>query len=96
MAVFNQLSKNRIDELFTHRGWFCGLVPVYVNLESRENEMAVRNWVPEFTLDLLQALLDFLTVMIYDMDPHHVPSPWPIKWPSRIDGMADDYCDPEL
>lgn len=52
MAVFKRLSKQQISSMFTDKALLCGVVPVYINLKNLEApDVAVRNWIPEWTMD---------------------------------------------
>lgn len=55
MAIFNQIPRDEIRKQFTHHGVFAGCVPIYVNAESGNYEVAVRNWWPEWMLDVVSA-----------------------------------------
>ncbi len=60
MAVFKRLSRAEIERDYTHVGWFCGLVPVYIGgLELEGPRVAARNGVPEWWFDLVGFLYGF-------------------------------------
>jgi len=88
MAVFDRLSPELIRRNFTYRGWFCGLVPVYVgNLNAAFGpDVAARNGVPDLLLDLAEmAWNGFCSLMVY-LDPRAAMVGFPIRITSRIDG----------
>lgn len=71
MAVFKRLTKEEINKDFTHYALFYGFVPVYVRVLGGEARIAVRNWVPEITLDCADIIFDFVTWTIQLIDPTH-------------------------
>lgn len=58
MAILQRIPRDTIRTQFTHYGLFLGIVPVYVGDPDGECRVAVRNWVPEWTLDAAQFLLE--------------------------------------
>lgn len=52
MAVFKRLSQTYIGRLFTHKAFFQGIVPVYLN--PMTGDVAVRNGVPDWTFDAVE------------------------------------------
>lgn len=67
MAVFDRIPQKTIAEEFTHYAWMFGLVPIYFN--TRNQAVAVRNWVPEWTLDAAHVLEEFVVRTILAMNP---------------------------
>lgn len=60
MAILNRLTRAEIERDYTHTGWFCGLVPVYIGgLELEGPLVAARNGVPEWWFDLVGFLYGF-------------------------------------
>ncbi|CAI2520998.1 hypothetical protein [Serratia liquefaciens] len=58
MAIFKRLSKEQITMMFTDKALVGGVVPVYINLRNiEEPDIAVRNWVPEWSLDAIEWLI---------------------------------------
>lgn len=49
MALFNRLPDDQIASLFTHHAKLHG-VPIYFNIN--DNSVCVKNWYPEFFLDI--------------------------------------------
>lgn len=74
---------------FRYRGWFCGVVPVYVGdvNASHGPEVAVRNGVPEWTLDLAHLLWDGFMALAVLLNPTVQDPGWPIKITGRLDGL---------
>jgi hypothetical protein len=58
MAILQRIPKEVIIKEFTHYGLFLGIVPVYVGDAEGECRVAVRNWVPEWTMSAAQFLLE--------------------------------------
>jgi len=67
-------SKSELQELgFTHKGWFCGIVPVYIGDPNGTCLLMTRNLVPEFVLDCVSFIFEFVAdTIMYD-------GGWPIK-----------------
>lgn len=61
MSVLRRLSRDEIKENFTHKGWFMGVVPVYIDDPlSPFPVLATRNWIPDWYMDLVQTILETL------------------------------------
>lgn len=56
MAVFDRLPQHVIKSEFTHYAKLHG-VPIYFNIDS--NAVCVRNWYPEWLLDLGELFFTF-------------------------------------
>ncbi|WP_296561203.1 hypothetical protein [Pigmentiphaga sp.] len=83
MAIFQRIPRETIHKQFTHYGLFLGIVPVYVGDPDGECRVAVRNWVPEWTLDAAQFLLEqFAALGLIDYDG------FMIKLTGKIEGAA--------
>lgn len=83
MAVFGQLSKEEIRKQFVYRGWLYGIVPVYVgDMTDYSPNLSVRNGVPEFVLDLVEAIVAF----IVSLSPPDAPLSHSLKLTERLDG----------
>ncbi|WP_019104411.1 hypothetical protein [Chromobacterium haemolyticum] len=78
MAIFFQLSDEEIRAKFTHRATFCGFVPIYVNFDHIDCHVAVRNWWPDWMLDVGMFLFDLAA------DSVGYERGWPIKIQGRI------------
>lgn len=91
MAVFQRIDPRR--EGFVYRGWVFGLVPVYVGPVAgvEAPNVTVRNWIPEWTLDLGEALFAAFCWVAPLARPDFEPS-IPIKLTGRLDGarLVDD------
>ncbi|HGP5909348.1 hypothetical protein LH673_02460 [Morganella morganii] len=56
MAIFNRLTEEQIKQDYDHYGLFMGIVPIYVGDHEGEFRVAVRNWWPDWLLDLADAI----------------------------------------
>lgn len=64
MALIKRFTKEQIARDYDVYGWFYGVVPVYVgDPHKAECRVAVRNWIPEWTLDAACAVVAFLTAV---------------------------------
>lgn len=95
MAVFfGRVPRSMLGREFIYRGWFCGLVPVYVGpLRGVEGPaVAVRNGVPEWTLDAVHVLHNAFAWTVAALGLGDVAGVWPIKITGRLDGapLEDD------
>lgn len=63
-------SVNSVTEGFTHKGLFCGIVPVYINFDDEEFPLIMeRHWafVPLFTVvQLIFGICIFIRTMVDD------------------------------
>ena len=73
MGVIKRLSKEDINKDFDHYGLFYGIVPVYVGDPYGEARVAVRNWIPEWTLDLANIFFDLVTITVQIANPNFEP-----------------------
>lgn len=72
MAIFNRLTKAEIRSNFTHTALYCGIVPVYINMRNSDcPDVAVRNWLPEFLLDIMDFILYPVEVARSAIDPDY-------------------------
>ena len=70
MAVFQQIPRKIIEDIYTHKGLYAGIVPVYmvmepgVDYEKGDQEMLLteRNGIPYFTIHLVRMLWRVLTI----------------------------------
>lgn len=88
MAVFRRIPPAVLARHFVYRGWLCGIVPVYVGpVQAVEGpNIAVRNGIPEWTLDAAHLFWDGFLMLAYFANPA-MPSPgWPIRITGRLDG----------
>lgn len=83
MAVFSgRVSEKDLRERFVYRGWLYGIVPVYVgDVRQHSPALSVRNGVPEFVLDLSEAIVGAILTLAPNFQPTH-----PIKLTGRLDG----------
>jgi hypothetical protein len=74
MAIFKRLSNEQITEMYTHQALFCGVVPVYINMRNpAAPDVAVRNWVPEWSMDAVEWLLLPYQWLRKKLNPSYVP-----------------------
>lgn len=74
MAFLKRLSKKQISDHFTHCGWFWGCVPVYVNMRNSDcPDVATRNWIPEWVLDLADTLSAGPIYLMTLVNPEYEP-----------------------
>lgn len=71
MAVFKRLSPAFIRRRFTHKAFFMGVVPVYINLDT--TDLAVRNWVPDWTLDAAEWITGKVRGLLLKVNPNYEP-----------------------
>lgn len=88
MAVFQHIPPDQLRAHFRYRGWFCGLVPVYVGaLRGVDGpNVAVRNGVPEWTLDLAHLAWGAFCHVAELLNPEAAQVGFPIKITGRLDG----------
>lgn len=56
-VFFNRVPASELGTTFTHYGWFCACVPIYLgDLETDCPNVTVRNGVPDFLLDVVEGL----------------------------------------
>lgn len=74
MSILNPIPKDVIQQQFTHYGWFCGLVPVYLaDVESEGPLLVERNWVPEWYFGLVELLFGWFCTISSLLNPEFVP-----------------------
>ncbi|WP_368872424.1 hypothetical protein [Proteus terrae] len=56
MAIFKRLTKEQITRDYDHYALFMGIVPIYVGDVYGECKVAVRNWWPDWLLDLAEVI----------------------------------------
>lgn len=59
----SHLTQKEIKENFDHYGLVFGFIPVYIRLNGPEEpaDLAVRNWFPEWPMDVIDALFLFFS-----------------------------------
>ena len=72
MSILKRISEEDICNTFTHKGWYAGIIPVYLVLpEGIEGEhgnvvkdvpMTERNWIPEWSIPVGVFIWSVLTV----------------------------------
>jgi len=86
MSIFRPLTAQQLKADFVYRGWIFGLVPVYVgDLRDPAPNIATRNGVPEFLLDVMQGLFDGFCIIAATLAPDFEPSN-AISITGRLDG----------
>ena len=57
MKLFQHFTADEVRRHFVYRGWFAGLVPVYIgDLRDGSPNLSVRNGIPELALDIVEGL----------------------------------------
>lgn len=68
MPFFNRLTAKEIRQEFKFKGLLFGIVPIYISDDiDPAPAICTRNWVPEWTLDVVSELYFFLFDLV---DPH--------------------------
>lgn len=78
MAIIHRLSTEEIQR-YTHYGLFCGVCPIYVSPYEPGCPLAVRNWVPEWLLDVTHGLFEIFATTSGNED-----APFQIKLTGEI------------
>lgn len=86
MGLFYNIPAEILASEFQHRGWFFGLVPVYIgNLKSGKPTLATRNGVPDIWMDVVEGLFAgfcfIAACLVHDFAPSI-----PIRVTGRLDG----------
>lgn len=85
MAIFDRLPPEQIRQEYTHYGRMFGLVPVYIgDPEGDCPRVCVRNWWPEWMLDIGEAIFGLCVVFKSALDPAYEPM-FPIVLTGEID-----------
>lgn len=51
MSIFSPIPRSELGTRYTHYGWFCLVVPIYISeLEGEAPQIVERNGVPEWVL----------------------------------------------
>lgn len=80
MALLKRLTEEEILESFTHRGFYAGIVPVYLCIEegvdynAGEKELLLleRNGIPAGSVLITQSLWRLLTIFFPRLPPIYV------------------------
>lgn len=70
MSLFRQMKPAEIQR-YTHYARFAGLVPCYFN--EYTNELAVRNWLPDWLLDAATWLYGSFVTVVTMVDEDYEP-----------------------
>jgi hypothetical protein len=74
MAIFKRLTKAQIEQEFTHKGLYAGMIPIYIDMRNSEAPgVAVRNWYPDCLIDVAEVLLYPIEMIWQILDPEHQP-----------------------
>lgn len=86
MPFMKHITQAQLDEHFVYRGWMFGCVPVYIGrLGVVAPNIATRNGVPEFCLDVAEALFAGFCCGMSFLVPTFDPS-YPLAITGRLDG----------
>ncbi|WP_238890943.1 hypothetical protein [Achromobacter insuavis] len=82
MSILSRIPRTELGTRFTHYGWFCGVVPVYLgNLDSEAPLVAERNGIPEWVMSLAGSLFTAFLTAAAVFAPH-----WDIEVPLVVTG----------
>ena len=74
MSILHPVPRAELGRLFTHYGWFVGLVPVYLgNLDLEGPTVTERNGVPEWYFSLAEGLFGIFCWVSSRLDPAFEP-----------------------
>lgn len=73
MAVFKRLTREQIKNDYDHYALMFGIVPIYVGDVNGECRVAVRNWIPEWTLDVADSIFSVCVSCMEFMNPDYEP-----------------------
>ena len=72
MSILKRIPRAEISNVFTHKGWYAGIIPVYLILpvdgefidgdKMDSIPMTERNWIPEWALPVGIFIWSLLTV----------------------------------
>ena len=78
--LFGRVPRHELGTVYRFKGWFLGLVPVYIDDPDGECLVVERNGVPEFVMQLALALFEGFCWVCQTVDPDsEVPF-----WISRV------------
>lgn len=86
MSLFKRIPARDLPAHFTHRGWFLGLVPVYLaDVRTDSPRVETRNWVPDLALEVAAWLFE---AFCWSCDVLGLPidTSFPMLITGRIDG----------
>lgn len=85
MSIIQRIPPEQIKQDFTHYALFCGVVPVYYkDMQPDGCCMAVRNWWPEWLMDLAEGIFGICANFLTAVDPDYMPM-YPIKLTREIE-----------
>jgi hypothetical protein len=84
MAVFSRLTKEQIRQDYDHYGLMFGAIPVYIGgAETEAPRVCVRNWWPEWLLDVGEVIFGACVWLKSAIDPTYEPM-YPIAITGKI------------
>lgn len=73
VAIFDQIPEEEFGKDWKHKGWF-GVCPIYLSSDTSEDPTVVeRNWVPEWWLDLNEAVFGLYAMLRSSLDEDWEP-----------------------
>ena len=68
MSIFSPIPRSELGTRYTHYGWFCLVVPIYISeLEGEAPQIVERNGVPEWVLHFAFCLFDAYIRLAYQV-----------------------------
>ena len=83
----HRLTKQQIEEDYTHYAFLFGVVPIYFNEQT--NAVCVRNGWPEWLLDFFEGLFAVYCIAATSINPELDPM-FPIKLTKEIKGSGHE------
>lgn len=85
MSILQRIPKDQIKEDFTHYALFMGFCPVYYkDMPPDGCYMAVRNWWPEWLMDMAEGIAAICIAALTRLDPDYEPV-WMIRLQREIE-----------
>ena len=85
MSILDPVPRDQLGTTLTHRGWFCGLVPVYIgNLDSDTPTLIERNGIPEWWFSFVDWLFGTFVLVATTLVPDYEP-----QYPILITGALE-------
>ena len=80
MAILDRLPDVLIKKVFTHKGFYAGIVPVYMTIEDgvdydvegTELFLTERNWIPGGSVTLVRSLWRLFTIFYPSNPPVYI------------------------
>ena len=75
MSLFDPVPQVELTTRYTHYGWFCGLVPIYMgDIDSDSPLVVERNWVPTWWFWAVEFAFGVFCQVCDALSPDFVPS----------------------